>query len=260
LTAELVTLVDVPVIASGDVTSRGRAQTVLATTGAAAVMVGRGAQGNPWALREIVDGEEAEPSCEEVAAELILFIRETVREPGEGEERVDELDRRRVRGDQVGETTGGDRARVDRELVANAPDDAVHLAGEPVDESRLEARDGRLADDVLRLDEVDFAQTGCPGEQRVHGDLDPRCQNTADVLGLRRHDVEVRRRAEVDDDARGAVAVSGGDRVRNAIGTDLARVFVSDRNAGSHARPELEQLGLRVTRRKLLVRADELRH
>ena len=57
LTAELVSLVDVPVIASGDVTSRAKAQTVLATTGAAAVMVGRGAQGNPWALREIVDGD-----------------------------------------------------------------------------------------------------------------------------------------------------------------------------------------------------------
>ena len=51
LTAELVSLVDVPVVASGDVTSRARAQTVLATTGAEAVMVGRGAQGNPWALR-----------------------------------------------------------------------------------------------------------------------------------------------------------------------------------------------------------------
>jgi tRNA-dihydrouridine synthase B len=83
LTAELVELVDVPVIASGDVTSRARAQSVLATTGAAAVMVGRGAQGNPWALREIVDGDSAEPSREEVAAELILFIRETVRELGE---------------------------------------------------------------------------------------------------------------------------------------------------------------------------------
>jgi len=83
LTAELVDLVDVPVIASGDITSRARAQAVLATTGAAAVMVGRGAQGNPWALREIVDGDSAEPSREEVAAELILFIRETVRELGE---------------------------------------------------------------------------------------------------------------------------------------------------------------------------------
>ena len=46
-------------------------------------MVGRGAQGNPWALREIVDGDDTEPSREEVAAELILFVRETVRELGE---------------------------------------------------------------------------------------------------------------------------------------------------------------------------------
>jgi tRNA-dihydrouridine synthase B len=83
LTAELVELVDVPVIASGDVTSHARAQSVLAMTGAAAVMVGRGAQGNPWALREIVDGDAEQPSREEVAAELILFIRETVRELGE---------------------------------------------------------------------------------------------------------------------------------------------------------------------------------
>src|SRR5712692_629903 len=82
LTAELVSLVEVPVIASGDVTSRARAQAVLATTGAAAVMVGRAAQGNPWALCEIM-GDETEPTREEVVAELVLFIRETVRELGE---------------------------------------------------------------------------------------------------------------------------------------------------------------------------------
>jgi tRNA-dihydrouridine synthase B len=81
LTAELVSLVDVPVIASGDVGSRARAQAVLATTGAVAVMVGRAAQGNPWVLREIM-GDAAEPSREEVVAELLLFMRETVRELG----------------------------------------------------------------------------------------------------------------------------------------------------------------------------------
>src|SRR2546421_3898 len=59
LTAELVASVDVPVVASGDITSRARAQAVLATTGASAVMVGRGAQGNPWALRGILDGDAA---------------------------------------------------------------------------------------------------------------------------------------------------------------------------------------------------------
>jgi len=83
LTAELVELVDVPVIASGDVTSHAKALSVLAATGAAAVMIGRGAQGNPWAIREIVFGEADQPSREEVAAELIVFIRETVRELGE---------------------------------------------------------------------------------------------------------------------------------------------------------------------------------
>jgi tRNA-dihydrouridine synthase B len=83
LTAELVERIDVPVVASGDITSRARAQAVLATTGAAAVMVGRAAQGNPWALQEIIEGERATPSREEVVAELMLFIRETVRELGE---------------------------------------------------------------------------------------------------------------------------------------------------------------------------------
>src|SRR5213594_3760577 len=82
LTRELVELVGVPVIASGDIVSRAKAQAVLATTGAAAVMVGRAAQGNPWALREIM-GEESEPSREEVVAELVLFMRETVRELGQ---------------------------------------------------------------------------------------------------------------------------------------------------------------------------------
>ena len=83
LTAELVSLVDVPVVASGDIVSRAKAQAVLATTGAGAVIVGRAAQGNPWVLEEIVDGARREPSREEIVAELVLFVRETVRELGE---------------------------------------------------------------------------------------------------------------------------------------------------------------------------------
>jgi tRNA-dihydrouridine synthase B len=83
LTAELVSLVGVPVIASGDIVSRSVAEDVLERTGAAAVMVGRAAQGNPWALEEIVDGEGRQPSREEVVAELVVFLREAVRELGE---------------------------------------------------------------------------------------------------------------------------------------------------------------------------------
>jgi tRNA-dihydrouridine synthase B len=83
LTAELVDLVDVPVIASGDVDSRARAEEVLETTGCAAVMVGRAAQGNPWALGQISGHLDANPSKEEVVAELLLFMHDTVEEMGE---------------------------------------------------------------------------------------------------------------------------------------------------------------------------------
>jgi nifR3 family TIM-barrel protein len=83
LTAELVSLVDVPVVASGDIGSHAEARAVLERTGAAAVMVGRAAQGNPWALEGIVDGAAREPSREEIVAELVVFVREAVRELGE---------------------------------------------------------------------------------------------------------------------------------------------------------------------------------
>jgi tRNA-dihydrouridine synthase B len=83
LTAELVDLADVPVIASGDVTSHARAQSLLDETGCAAVMVGRAAQGNPWAVGEIAGAQDGEPAREEVVAELVLFMRATVQELGE---------------------------------------------------------------------------------------------------------------------------------------------------------------------------------
>jgi tRNA-dihydrouridine synthase B len=83
LTAELVDLVDVPVIASGDVNTRDRAEEVLVRTGCAAVMVGRAAQGNPWALGEIAGRIDGEPTREEIVAELLLFMHDTIEEMGE---------------------------------------------------------------------------------------------------------------------------------------------------------------------------------
>jgi tRNA-dihydrouridine synthase B len=83
LTAELVERVSVPVMASGDIADGPTAQRVLNETGAAAVMIGRGAQGRPWALREMAAGAEQEPSPPEVIAELVRFMREVVREMGE---------------------------------------------------------------------------------------------------------------------------------------------------------------------------------
>src|SRR5438477_545846 len=80
-------------------------------------------------------------------------------------------------------------------------------------ESRLKTGDSRLPDHARRLDEIDVSQSRGTPEQRVHRDLDSRREHAADVLRLRGDDVEVRRRAEVDDDARRAVAVRRGNRV-----------------------------------------------
>jgi tRNA-dihydrouridine synthase B len=83
LTAELVERVDVPVIASGDIVDRAGAERVLDATGAAAVMVGRGAQGQPWTLQEMAQRGAEPPEPAEVVAELIRFMREVEREMGE---------------------------------------------------------------------------------------------------------------------------------------------------------------------------------
>ena len=51
--APIVRAVSIPVLANGDVTDAHAARAALAASGAAGVMVGRGAQGRPWRLAEI---------------------------------------------------------------------------------------------------------------------------------------------------------------------------------------------------------------
>ncbi len=51
--AEVVSQIEIPVIANGDITSVKKAKLVLDDTGASGVMIGRATQGNPWIIREI---------------------------------------------------------------------------------------------------------------------------------------------------------------------------------------------------------------
>jgi len=54
--AAVVDAVSIPVVANGDIVDVASAQSALRQSGAAGVMVGRGAQGKPWVLAEIAAG------------------------------------------------------------------------------------------------------------------------------------------------------------------------------------------------------------
>jgi len=86
--AAVVQAVAIPVFCNGDIDSARKAKAVLDHTQAAAVMIGRAAQGRPWIFREIEHylrtGEELpEPSLHEVREILSSHLRELYRFYGE---------------------------------------------------------------------------------------------------------------------------------------------------------------------------------
>jgi tRNA-dihydrouridine synthase B len=86
--AEIVQQVSMPVFANGDISTAEKAKTVLQYTGAAAVMIGRAAQGNPWIFREInhylATGQHLnKPSAEEICITLSQHVKELHRFYGE---------------------------------------------------------------------------------------------------------------------------------------------------------------------------------
>ncbi|MDA7826492.1 tRNA dihydrouridine synthase DusB [Porticoccaceae bacterium] len=79
--AKVVDAISIPVFANGDITSATQAETVLNKTGACAVMIGRGAQGNPWIFNQINHYLEygellAEPTLEEVGNLMSKHLRD----------------------------------------------------------------------------------------------------------------------------------------------------------------------------------------
>ena len=79
--------VKIPVIGNGDVTSPEAARQRMETTGCDGIMIGRGAQGNPWIFRQILHWmetgeEEPKPDLEEVKAMILRHARMLVEYKG----------------------------------------------------------------------------------------------------------------------------------------------------------------------------------
>jgi tRNA-dihydrouridine synthase B len=83
MAAALVRSLPAPVILSGGLTDAAHIRRVFAETGAAAVMLARGALGNPWLFAELVHGRTAAPTQEEVLSELDWTIDCAVEHLGE---------------------------------------------------------------------------------------------------------------------------------------------------------------------------------
>ena len=79
--------VKIPVIGNGDVTSPEAARQLMETTGCDGIMIGRGAQGNPWIFRQILHWmetgeEEPKPDLEEVKSMILRHARMLVEYKG----------------------------------------------------------------------------------------------------------------------------------------------------------------------------------
>ena len=141
--AHVKTLVRIPVIANGDITTPQKARQVLEYTGADGIMIGRAAQGRPWIFREIehflATGEELPPPlvseinqvCREHLTDLYAFY---------GDERGVKIARKHI----SWYTKGLVGSAAFRRTMNQIPDIPAQLAA-------VEEFFGRLAEADLRL-------------------------------------------------------------------------------------------------------------
>lgn len=74
--------VSIPVIGNGDIDSPEAAQAVFRQTGCDGIMIGRGLQGNPWLISQILYGKQ-KPTLEEVVAMILRHARMQIEFSGE---------------------------------------------------------------------------------------------------------------------------------------------------------------------------------
>jgi tRNA-dihydrouridine synthase B len=83
MSAELVRTLDAPVILTGGMRTPAAVQSAFEQTGAAAVMLARGALGNPWLFEQVLGLRELDPTPGEVLGELDWVIDSAVEHLGQ---------------------------------------------------------------------------------------------------------------------------------------------------------------------------------
>jgi len=73
--AQAVTALACPVLANGNVYSAGKAQEVLACTGARGLMIGRGAIRNPWLFHQIRQRQQGQPPFVPRGHDVLAYVR-----------------------------------------------------------------------------------------------------------------------------------------------------------------------------------------
>lgn len=145
-------------------------------------------------------------------------------------------------------------------LPLDAARDLVNLADVAEDDARLHALDCIAADDVLRRHELDARQLGCALEERLRARADARRDDAAQEVAVLRHDIEGRRRADVDDNQRAAVLLVGADDIDDPVRADGARVLVVEADARLDAGPDDQRAQVEIALAHLDEWHDERRH
>jgi tRNA-dihydrouridine synthase B len=83
LVRRMVEELPVPVLISGGLRDAAKVREVFERTGAEAVLLARGSLGNPWIFEQVLGVREAEPSREEILAELDWILDRAVEHLGE---------------------------------------------------------------------------------------------------------------------------------------------------------------------------------
>ncbi|MCW4151069.1 tRNA dihydrouridine synthase DusB [Halomonas sp. 18H] len=144
--ADIKASVRLPVFANGDIDSPEKARQVLDYTGADAVMIGRGAQGNPWIFREIdhylCHGEHRAPPDDTERSRVLsshlaalhdfygeyMGVRIARKHIGwylSADQRFDDATRKRLRATFNGLDNANDQCRYIDELFCHAPAEPV---------------------------------------------------------------------------------------------------------------------------------------